>query len=343
MILHARLCTITGLVVLACGVVGHVSAQNQEYDFAITPAFLQQLETGHTILPAVRVHIDARSNVKGLSQDCEVHLAGHVLDQAFGDPAGVVSEPPNDCEFLPNASNPTSGSTATTWRALIDHHMIGKDCTVTGFPRIFTEHVASGEAGTSNPNHVFELHPALKIACDSETPVAFFPALTAPAGLRHITASSAASCLSTRTLSVRFKDGQYEFLQHAGPGCGNFAIVEIGSLNPAWIRAMTGGHTAIARVSADGSTRVSLKVYTLGGTAIDDWLAGLMPAAGQPATIPPEHILVHGVITYDYFAMIRVLHPQGSSGWQQPTDWTDVPFPLAFVIYGKTATVPWTE
>src|SRR5215467_6166498 len=80
---------------------------------------------------------------------------------------------------------------------------------------------------------------------------------------------------SRRALSVRFKDGQYEFLQHAGTGCGNFAIVEVGALNPAWIRATTGGHSAIARVSADGTTRVSLKIYTLAGTAIDTWLAGL--------------------------------------------------------------------
>src|SRR5262249_50613812 len=158
---------------------------------------------------------------------------------------------------------------------------------VTGYPRIFTEHVTSGEAGTSNPNHVFELHPALKIARDGETPLDFVHALTAPAGLRHITPASAETCLTTRTLSVRFKDGQYEFLHQAGTGCGTFAIV-VGALNPVWIRATTGGHSAIARVSADGTTRVSLKIYTLAGTAIDTWLAGLMPPAGQPSTIPPD-------------------------------------------------------
>jgi len=334
---------VTAMVVLFCAGFARVAGQNVEYDFAITPAFLQQLETGRTILPTFRVHVDARSKVKTLAEDCEVHLAGKLLDQTFGDPPDVISEPLNDCKFLPNATSPSPGKTNATWTTLIDQHIIGKDCSVTGYPRIFTEHVTTGEAGTSNPNHVFELHPALKIACDGETPLDFVNALTAPAGLRHITPESAETCLTTRTLSVRFKDGQYEFLQHAGTGCGNFAIMEVGALNPAWIRATTGGHSAIARVSADGTTRVSLKIYTLAGTVIDTWLAGLMSPAGQPSTIPPDRSLIHGVITYDYFAMIRVLHPVGASAWLQPTDWTDVPFPLAFVVYGQTDTVPWSE
>jgi hypothetical protein len=93
------------LVLFSAGFV-RLAGQNPEYDFAITPAFLQQLETGKTILPTFRVHIDARSKVKPLDQDCEVHLAGKLLDQTFGDPPDVISEPPNDCEFLPDMAQP---------------------------------------------------------------------------------------------------------------------------------------------------------------------------------------------------------------------------------------------
>src|SRR5262249_17573538 len=135
---HARYAATTTIVIALAAFGVRLSSQTQEYDFAIVPAFLEQLENGRTIVPAFRIHIDARSNVKALNQDCEVHLAGHLLDQTFGDPTGVVSEPPNDCKFLPNATSPTAVATGPTWRTLIDQHVIGKDCSITGFPRIFT-------------------------------------------------------------------------------------------------------------------------------------------------------------------------------------------------------------
>src|SRR5262249_4878608 len=106
---------VTAMVVLFCAGFARVAGQNVEYDFAIAPAFLQQLETGRTILPTFRVHVDARSKVKTLAEDCEVHLAGKLLDQTFGDPPDLISEPPNDCEFLPNATSPSPGKTDATW------------------------------------------------------------------------------------------------------------------------------------------------------------------------------------------------------------------------------------
>jgi hypothetical protein len=336
------------LLALGLGLVtvgAFVRAQD-EFDFAIAPKFLEQIEAGHTILPSFRIHIDARSDIKDVGQDCEVHLAGTMIgqDQQFGDPDHVVVEPPNECRFKPGASTPTTPAAKAAWRTLLDSKVVGKDCTIVGYPRIFTEHAEGGSgAGSSNPNHVFELHPALRIACDGQTPIEFFKALAAPAGLRHIKATSAASCLAGRTLSVRFKDGQYEFKQKGGQGCGNFAIVEVGALNAAWIRDTGGGHSAIARVSADGTTRESLKIYTLAGTKADDWLAGLMPPPGTAPKINKDHILIHGVLTYDYFAMIRELHDQGAPTWKHPATWTDIPFPLAFIVYGQTQTVPWDE
>jgi hypothetical protein len=261
----------------------HAYAQD-EYDFAITPAFLQGLADGRTILPTFRVHIDARSDIKDIAQDCEVHLAGTFIGQDPGDPDHVVTEPPNECRYKPGVTTPSTPAAKAQWRTLLDSHVVGKDCSIVGFPRIFTEHADSG-SGASNPNHVFEFHPALRIACDGQTPLEFFKALAAPNGLRHITPVSAASCLSTRELAVRFKNGQYEFKQSSGQGCGNFVIVEVGALNGAWIRATGGGHSAIARVSADGTTRESLKLYTLEGTAADDWLVSLMPPAGTAPKI----------------------------------------------------------
>jgi hypothetical protein len=48
-----------------------VRAQD-EFDFAIAPKFLEQLDAGHPILPSFRIHIDARSDIKDVGQDCEV-------------------------------------------------------------------------------------------------------------------------------------------------------------------------------------------------------------------------------------------------------------------------------
>jgi hypothetical protein len=311
------------------------TTSGQEYDFAITRAYLETLENGHTILPTLKLSLGEHSGIHPVAQDCELHLAG-TFATALGDPAPFVVEPPNICTETPPGSTVTSTKSRNArWLKLFDGEN-GKTCDVTGFPRIFTEHVSSGgESGGSNPNHVFEMHPALKIACQGGETLSFASFLKAPAGLRHITPQAADQCLSDRTLEVRFANNQYEFRQHGG-GCGNFAIVELGALNPKWIRKVDGGHTAIARVSADGATRHSLKLYTFEGTDADTFVGGLM---GQ-TTIPEPHILVHGVFTYDYFAMLRLLHPRGQQ-WQTPTSWTAVPFPLAFLVYGETETVPW--
>ncbi len=103
---------------------------------------------------------------------------------------------------------------------LLNSKVEAKDCTGSvGYSRIFTEHTETGTgAGSSNLNHAFELHPALRIVCDGQAPIEFFKALSAPAGLRHIKAVSAASCLVGRTPSMRFKSSQYEFEQQRWAG-----------------------------------------------------------------------------------------------------------------------------
>lgn len=210
------------------------------YDFALTRPFLKNLRDGHTILPTYKMHIDARSKMKGIGEDCEMHLAATLATPGTVDPDAVVVEPPNLCR------NPVS--TGGTWEAFVDANVKGKDCDVSGFPRLFTEHATGGGEHASNPNHVFEIHPALKMNCAGSAPLDFTPFMGAPEGLRHIKPESAEKCLAGRTLSVRWKDGQYEFLQKGGSGCGNFAIFEISHIHKQWIRATGGGHSALARI-----------------------------------------------------------------------------------------------
>jgi hypothetical protein len=114
-------------VCLAVATASLLIRAQDEFDFAVAPAFLASLEAGHTILPTFRVHIDARSKVKDPPEDCEVHLAGTLLDREFGDPEAVVSELPNECRYLPGATQPSTTSTKVKWTTLLDSKVVGHE------------------------------------------------------------------------------------------------------------------------------------------------------------------------------------------------------------------------
>lgn len=312
---------------------------NEPFDFAVSREWLESLRAQKTFLPRFKITLLHRSDIKSLAQDCEVHLAGRLVDLTFGDPQAVVVEPPNLCKFLPGAANPTTQTTKPQWRALLDKRVIGKTCDVEGFPRIYTEHAEGGSTGGSNPNHVFEIHPATRISCPGSSSIDFTGFLRAFSGLRHIQPASAHECLTTLRLWVRYHNADdedhYEFFQDRSPRCGNFAIVEIGSLPREWIQSTAGGHTAIGRVTANGHDRLTLKLYAVTGTATDDWFARLKK--GQQNLDDPR--LVHGILTYDYFAILRTLEQNGQLS--RSTEWLQVRFPLALVILGPTTVVPW--
>jgi hypothetical protein len=127
------------------------------HDFAISRPLLEEIVRQKTFLPSFKIRMTHRSDVKSASEDCEIHLAGELLDFPVGDPEFLVVEPPNLCRFMPGATTSATGSTKATWRNLFDTKVLNKDCTVIGFPRFYTEH-ASGSSSPSNPNHIFEIH-----------------------------------------------------------------------------------------------------------------------------------------------------------------------------------------
>jgi hypothetical protein len=316
---------------------------NDPPDFTISKPFFENLLQQKTFLPSYRIRMDHRSDIHSLGDDCEVHLAGFLQEPfVFGEPPAVVVEPPNLCKFMPNADSPTTASTKATWRTRLDNQVLKRDCTVVGFPRIYTEHATGGSAGGSNPNHVFEIHPATSIACQGSTTLTFVKNLRAFTGLRHIQASSAHNCLTNFKLWVRFHNeansNHYEFFQRRPSNCGNFVIVEVTSLPQEWIRIASGGggHTAIARVLANGQDTLTLKLFALEGSEANAWLARVKD--GKPSLDDPR--LVHGVLTYDYSQIFQTI---GTAGGQlgTPTDWTEVKFPLALVLLGGTTVVPW--
>jgi hypothetical protein len=218
---------------------------------------------------------------------------------------------------------------------VFDEFVMNRDCVVTGYPRIFTEHASGGDEG-ANPNHVFEIHPATRIKCGDDV-VAFESYLTYFPGMRAIKPSSANNCVRTRTVSLRHRQGRFEFSEDGGNNCGNFAIVEVGFVEPDWVQKIGGGHSAVARVSLDGSSRTTLKIYTIAGSKADDWLASVK-ASGQG----DDRVYLHGMISYDYFAFVRTARTREGE-WINPTEWTRVNFPLVLVVFGMPEGAPWED
>lgn len=185
---------------------------------------------------------------------------------------------------------------------------------------------------------MFEIHPATQIHYSGRT-FTFGPNyVKAFTGMRSITPNSATSCVEKRTLKVRYDTSSkmYEFQENGGQ-CGNFAAIELDNIPTQWIQDVGKGHSAIARESSDGESTDSLKIYTLAGTDIDTWLAALKTNKHQ------QRKIVLWLFTYDYFAIQKVLFDRDTNKWLRPTDWTDVPFPLAFVVYGETEEAPWED
>jgi len=302
-------------------------AEGAAFDFAISTEFLQRLESEHSIQPTLTLKLGQHSGVHKLSDDCELHVAGQVQTGTLGWPEAVVSEPPNVCK-----NQPAEAGGSGDWMTVFDR-VVAATCQVKGFPRIFTEH-ASGGSGASNPNHVFEMHPATAITC-GEVRLDFGAMLKVYEGMRAISPSTAASCIRDRKLFVRYDEQtkRYAFREQDGR-CGNFAIVEVQNLLQGTIKDVGGGHSAIARVSADGQSLATLKRYTLAPSDLDK-------ALGQGSLVG-DRVLLHGMFTYDYFAIQRVLHPRGQD-WVRRAAWTPVQFPLAFVVFGQAQAVPWEE
>lgn len=337
--MNRRSLTISVLTLALCGVFTSSPLPVEsapQFHFAITESFMQTLAADSSLLRTMRIRMDARSGVHTLSSDCEIHVGGSVPGTTLGTPNGMVVEPPNLCKIKPEgfAGNPSATQLKNViWPNLFDDKIIGRTCEVNGFLRLFTEHAAGGGAGGSNPDHVFEIHPALSITCDGEE-TSFRNFLKIFPGMRAITPGSASSCIRLRDLSVRFKNSRYQFKQQGGT-CGNFAIIEVSSVVGNSTNELSGGHSTIGRVTADGENTSTLKLYTLSGSESDTWLADVMQNG-----FGTEPKLLHGLFTYDIASILRTLR-DANGQLTEPSTWQEIDFPLAFVVFGDAETAPW--
>jgi hypothetical protein len=343
------------LAVVALLVASQISfAQDVPSDvtFTLKRAWLEQLLTegsgGRSVGARWSAHLKMgqHSGVHAVAADCELHAAGKLAGNlTLGSPAGIVVEPPNVCKKrVPQL--PAGGQLGARWTKYFDDHVTGADCEVAGFPRIFSEHAQGGEANSSNPDHVVEIHPATSISCGGTT-MDFLPLLTVVPGMKRITDNSAIACLEDRKLYVRMRGGtaqaRYEFLEEGAKGgngrCGNFIVVDA-HVSKDYIRALSNGsdHVALARVWIGESGPFPLKIYTYAGTPEDAAVAALLASADENESL---EMSLHGLLTYDYFTIAQTLQEDDGSGgfrWKSAMkDYVEVSHPLALVVFGQAS------
>ena len=289
--------------------------QDDTVHFTVTADYLSRLANQKSIQVTLELTPFARTKrVHALAADCEIHLTARSKVK-LGQPGEVVVEPPNVCKF-----DPPGG----TWPTTLDG-VLGKKCSITGFPRLFTEH-AKGRADPANPNHFLELHPASEIDCGS-TDLRFSGQLKYFKGMRAIQPATAASCLQNRKLWMRKKNDAVEFHQEPGAGCGNFVIVQVMSLDQASVRGATDGFVATARVSANGVLPgVTARLFGLEDSPGAAWLEH----AGRNG-LNQNRVFVHGMLTYDTLAIAKQFQGIGA---RAGGEWRMIPAPLALVIFG---------
>lgn len=331
-----RLLTTLILFALTHVVLNAPVAYAQSPNFSMTESLLLRFIQEEAAQTTLRVFVNEHGPLHNLANDCEMHLAGTIQGTSLGDPSAIVVEPPNWCKFSPTGQSGGSFSAlSTAWRNHVRSTIRDKTCDVRGFLRIFTEHATGGGSGGSNPDHVYEIHPALGMTCEGEQ-MSFDQMLKAFPGMRHIQPSTAANCINGRELYARWRNNRYEFRQGGGGSCGNFAIIEVRDVDMDWTYALNGGHYTFATVTANGQTQSSLGLYTLGGSEADQWLAGVLQQGGLGNT----RKVLHGMFTYDWQSIVVTLtNEQGNL--VRPNLWKRVDFPLALVIFGETTVVPW--
>ena len=290
--------------------------------YRLTEAYVHELAKQNTLLFELPVKIEGRTaSVHNPASDCEMHLAG-TSGLKVGFPGKVVVEPPNLCAFKP------PNTLGTSWGKVFDTYVLKKACTARGYPRLFAEHIKNGKP-PANPPHMVEIHPAMQLTCGTTT-IDFANFLTIVKGMTSIQETSADKCLSGYELFVRKTATSYEFLEHRPNLCGNFVIIDA-VVDPQYVRKIAGGHSSLAQIWTGDAGPHALKLYTYDGTHEDAAIAAIGTLKDEE---PEESMPLHGLLTVDYFSILKTVRNSAGTWLQLPT-WTKVNFPLAFIVYGR--------
>jgi len=314
-----------GFLASASAVAGQDPPVDAHPTYRPTQAYVRELARQNSLRFELAVTINGRTaSVHGASSDCEMHLAG-ISDIKIGFPGQVVVEPPNLC------ANDAPSALGTSWGNVFDSHVMNTPCTAVGFPRLYAEHLANGKP-PANPPHMVEIHPVMEMRCGGTT-IDFAPFMGIVPNMSRILDASADQCISGFKLWVRRNTTtkEYEYFEERPNRCGNFAVLDA-VVDPRFVRAVRGGHSALAQVwTGEEGGPYPFKLYTYAGTPEDATIEQIGSANNEA---PEETLQFHGMLTIDYFWVLKTVRTQAGT-WRVVANWTRVPFPLAMVVFGK--------
>ena len=262
----------------------------------------------------IQVSISGHSAVHPVESDCEMHFGGKVATYK-GDPDGWVLEPMNACDE-PVPGNSTYSKTA--WTSL-GNQVTNTTITAEGVVRIWPEHLTS--SGPSNPAHVVELHPLLKLTAGTKSynfsnlvyaPDGFAGGLKTETATAILTDTAVTATESSGTVNVNFDSGRI----------GNFTVLTVNVLCDS-IEDADGNHRMDGEVLLSRSHTVPVRLVTVAGSAINDTVAQLK-AKGQKTA------------AYDFLVLFSLdpvaLYNAASISHGQPKA---VDRPLQLIVYGE--------
>jgi hypothetical protein len=291
------------------------------FDFSISgevaALFEKQFAVSAFQVPVAILHVGA---VHPEHADCEANLSARLNGIKPGIPGLIVVEPPNLCKSRPAEVGATED---VPWRQWFDRHALNTSCKVVGFVRLFNEHRVSASKGigdnegSSNPQHVVEIHPAMSIYCGNDT-------LDLSKGVRGITAMHFATaattelCIRNYKISARWSTERDEIqFKLEQPRCPNWAKMHIYEVFQ--VKENSNGHKL--QVSGSPGTAdeaQTLTFYSLKGSAFDDAVI-----AGRRQFSDLQTLL-----TIDP-AKVTAIARAKSREWGYLRD------PIAFVVFGE--------
>jgi len=279
------------------------------------------------------------------SEDCEIHVGAELVEQSISDFSGVVLEPPNVCK--------DKSKSRDTWRTFYEGAK-GKTCSATGFVRAWPEHLDSAH-GDSNPKHFMELHPLRELACTPNPKIVLRDKLKAFPDLGYKDAALIDVIFRTFRLWVRripHPDSpdltsvafDYHVCNREETSCSNrisvpnFTRLTVHPLAGTFRNVVAAAaseeafKTLIARAKphpeddSDVGRAMLTKLYALEGTDFNQ-------ALGNGSGIQKDFDIL-GIFTIDPLSVIKTLDAMKQKG---SDDWTEVPFPIAIIVFGQMA------
>lgn len=316
--------TRTLLIAVAAGLfTSALLAQEYQSRFELTEEFVRSWSAEP--VRDVDAVIDCAGPVHTPEKDCEIHIGAAFADPSFTDFPHVVLEPPNLCK------TPREPKRAEL------NELSGEPCIANGFLRAWPEHLKNG-SGCSNPDHVLEVHPLVRLTCPDAS-YDFIDKLYAADDLGYKSPEIVERMLDMQVWVCRGCSADETMLAFDycfGDPCragnaSNFARMKAriirSTIRPEEGKTLDGVATVIARVQPDpDSPRLRpVKLYAVKGSKFYD---ELLAERGRSGAAPEWEIV--GIFALDPFSIVRTLDRASFTDG----DWETVNHPVCLVVFG---------